>query len=232
MKLSSCLFFLSTLTLISALNINIVINGRSYSTPLKGYWKFLEYTEGDESICCPFENLKMKVGDPDEYDDIHMIGSFNFAPELESRCMKGRFENYAKDMDIIAAGRGYYGYTNLKYKDSRGYDDTTYFTIQPDSRNDSIINLDYKDYLYGRGSVDCKYKMVKDDASSLIELWKRAEVWKICLMVAVLIVGLGLACQKNVYKVTPMEVQEEDGIQKYQAPEQYIQQQQQPDNVL
>jgi len=227
MKLSICLFFLFTLTLTSALEI--IIHGKSYNTPLKGYWRFLEFSEGDSSVCCPFDKLKMKVGEPDKYDVIHMIGSASFAPELASRCMI--YEKPSKDMDIAAAGGGTYGHIDLKYKDSTGYEQSTYLTIQQkDWRNDSLITLNYRSYDSSR-SIECTYKMVKDeDASSFIGLFKGADVWKLCLIVAVLIIGIGLACQRNIYKAEAMQVQEDDGIQRYQAPQQYIQQQ--PENVL
>jgi len=172
----------------------------------------------------------MKVGEPDKYDVIHMIGSASFAPDLALRCMI--YEKPSKDMDIAAAGSGTYGHTELKYKDSTGDERYTYLTIiQNDWRNDSLIKLNYRSYDRDSGrSLECTYKMVKDeDASTFIGLFKGADVWKLCLIVAVLIIGIGLSCQRNIYKAEAMQVQE-DGIQRYQAPQQYIQHQ--PENVL
>jgi len=175
----------------------------------------------------------MKVGEPDEKQIMHMIGSFNFAPELESRCMKTRFENYSRNMDFPAGYWGDHGWLTLSYNNGKGDPETSAMFISLNSKNDSIINIRYNDYDHSRYPIfaDCQYTMVKDD--SFIGMLEGAGTLKICLAIVVLIIGLGFACKKNVYKVTPMEVQEEDGIQKYQAPQQIIQQQQnQPENVL
>jgi len=230
MKLSICLFLLLSLTITSAIQIEIVIDGRTYNTPMKGYWKFLKFASGDTSHCCPFERLKMKVGEPDDKQIIHMIGSFSFTPELESRCMKTRFGNYSTNMDISGGYNGDHGWIPFDYNTAEGKNVRSSMWIKLNPTNSSILDITYNDYdeARSRAFVGCEYQMIKDD--SWFGLLEGAGVWKICLVVAVLIIGIGVACRKNIYKAETVQVQEEDVIQRYQAPQQYIQQQ--PEHVL
>jgi len=214
---------LLTFTLLSTLQLAT----SSVSEPIKGQWLLSDMKTSNQSICCPFANLTIKPDVSSSRGD--MIGTFAFAPEFDSRCTMTRFANYSsKGFEISVSGRGDYGSATIRYYTSYYWTESYSFRFQTYDHDEQKLTVEYADYNSSRDpwKIPCEYTMIKvedsldkSEAFPLLELFKEAAPWKICLMALVLFFGVCLACSKTKYKAEAMKV-EEGMIQKYQSPHQ------------